>query len=80
MKSIRHASRALLCVLSFGCTAVFDGAAVYAQGVTAQKILIGQSAPTTGGNKDLGNEIRLGAVAAFTMVNKAGGVGGRQIE
>ena len=80
MKSIRHASRVLLCVLSFGCTAVFDCAAVYAQGVTAQKILIGQSAPLTGNNKDLGLEIRLGAQAAFTMVNKAGGIGGRQIE
>lgn len=49
-------------------------------GITAQKILIGQSAPLSGNNKDLGNEIRLGALAAFTQANKAGGVGGRQIE
>ena len=49
-------------------------------GITSQKILIGQSAPLSGNNKDLGNEIRLGALAAFTQVNKGGGVGGRQIE
>ena len=49
-------------------------------GVTAQKITIGQSAPVTGNNKDLGNEIRLGALAAFNQANKSGGIGGRQIE
>ena len=49
-------------------------------GVTAQKITIGQSAPVSGNNKDLGNEIRLGALAAFNQANKSGGIGGRQIE
>ena len=49
-------------------------------GVTSQKITIGQSAPVTGNNKDLGNEIRLGAIAAFNRANKSGGIGGRQIE
>ena len=66
---------------ALGCAVLAVGSsATFAQGVTAQKIIIGQSAPTTGGNKDLGNEIRLGAVAAFAVANKAGGVGGRQIE
>ncbi len=75
MNLIRRTTLALSCaVLSLSAPVVI------AQGVTAQKILIGQSAPTTGGNKDLGNEIRLGALAAFNLVNKAGGVGGRQIE
>ena len=57
------------------------GSAMAAEtGITPQKIIIGQSAPLTGNNKDLGLEIRLGALAAFNQVNKAGGVGGRQIE
>ena len=56
------------------------GLAAAETGITAQKIIIGQSAPLTGNNKDLGLEIRLGALAAFNQVNKAGGVGGRQID
>lgn len=57
-----------------------SGAALAEPGVTSQKIIIGQSAPISGNNKDLGNEIRLGALAAFAQANKAGGIGGRQIE
>ncbi len=57
-----------------------SGAMAAETGVTAQKIIIGQSVPLTGTNKDLGIEIRLGALAAFNQANKAGGVGGRQIE
>ena len=43
-------------------------------------ILIGQSAPLTGANKDLGIDIRDGALAYFRKVNDAGGVNGRKIE
>lgn len=43
-------------------------------------ILIGQSAPLTGANKDLGIDIRDGALACFRKVNEAGGVNGRKIE
>jgi branched-chain amino acid transport system substrate-binding protein len=46
----------------------------------ADKILIGQSAPLTGSNADIGKEIREGAVAYFKKVNDAGGVNGRPIE
>src|SRR5437879_13324567 len=49
-------------------------------GVTASTIVIGQSAPLTGANADLGNDIRNGALAYFTKVNDAGGVNGRRIE
>jgi branched-chain amino acid transport system substrate-binding protein len=49
-------------------------------GVTASSILIGQSAPLTGGNAELGNDIRNGALAYFRKVNEAGGVHGRSIE
>ena len=69
----RAASAALLCLVCI--------AGVGAEpGITPTKIMIGQSAPLSGNNKDLGNEIRLGALAAFTHANKSGGVGGRQLE
>lgn len=47
--------------------------------VSAQ-ILIGQSAPLSGSNKELGEEIRDGALAYFKKVNDAGGVAGKKIE
>ena len=40
----------------------------------AADIVVGQSAPLTGGNADLGNDIRNGALAYFKKVNDAGGV------
>jgi ABC-type branched-subunit amino acid transport system substrate-binding protein len=50
------------------------------QGVTATTLLIGQSAPLTGANAELGNDIRNGALAYFAKVNAAGGVHGRKLE
>jgi len=52
-------------------------AAGMAQGDT---ILIGQSVPLSGSNRELGQEIRDGAMAYFTKLNDAGGLGGRRIE
>jgi len=49
-------------------------------GVTAGSVVIGQSAPLTGANAELGNDIRNGALAYFAKVNAAGGVHGRKIE
>lgn len=40
----------------------------------AQEIVVGQSAPLTGGNAELGNDIRKGALAYFKSVNDAGGL------
>jgi ABC-type branched-subunit amino acid transport system substrate-binding protein len=40
----------------------------------AQDIVVGQSAPLTGANADLGNDIRNGALAYFKKVNDAGGL------
>src|SRR5712691_2969016 len=51
-----------------------------APGVTTSTIIIGQSAPLTGANAELGNDIRNGALAYFSKVNAAGGVNGRRIE
>ncbi len=46
----------------------------------AAEILIGQSAPLSGGNADLGNDIRNGALAYFKKINDAGGVNGQKIK
>jgi len=66
----------------FAILAAAVAASVQAQapGVSATRILIGQSAPLTGGNAELGNDIRNGALAYFRKVNDAGGVHGRKIE
>ena len=50
------------------------------QGLTATTVVIGQSAPLSGANAELGNDIRNGALAYFAKVNAAGGVHGRKIE
>src|SRR5436853_6068978 len=46
----------------------------------AQPIVFGQSAPLTGANAELGNDIRAGALAYFRKVNEAGGVHGHKLE
>ena len=57
----------------------FSGAA-NAQGVTANTILIGQSAAQSGPAQELGKEMKSGAEAYFDAINKAGGVNGRKIK
>lgn len=49
-------------------------------GVTAERVLFGQSAVMSGPTADLGNEMRRGILSAFEEVNRAGGVGGRRLE
>lgn len=51
-----------------------------AQAQGAGPIVIGQSAPLSGSNQELGQDIRNGALAYFNKVNEAGGVNGRRIE
>ena len=63
---------AALCVLAL----TFPATHVLAQGA----IVIGQSTPLSGSNKELGQDIREGALAYFKKVNDAGGVSGRKIE
>ena len=46
----------------------------------AEPIVIGQSAPLTGSNAEIGKDIRDGAAAYFRKVNEAGGIGGRLIQ
>ena len=49
-------------------------------GVTADRILFGQSAVLSGPTAELGAEMRRGILAAFEEVNRAGGVQGRRLE
>lgn len=56
------------------------GAGICAQAHAQGAILIGQSAPLSGANRELGEEIRDGALAYFKKVNDAGGIGGRKID
>ena len=57
----------------------FSGAA-NAQGVTANTILIGQSAAQSGPAQELGKEMKSGAEAYFDVINKSGGINGRKIK
>lgn len=51
-----------------------------AQGITADKIILGTSTAMTGANKELGTNMVMGMEACFKSVNAAGGIGGRQLE
>jgi len=51
-----------------------------ASGVTADKIVIGESAAFSGPAQALGKAMREGALAYFNEVNRNGGVNGRRIE
>lgn len=48
-------------------------------GVTAQEIVLGQSAPLTGPAAELGKQFKAGAESYFKGLNSAGGVNGRRI-
>lgn len=67
-------------VLLWALACAFPGDAARAQGVTRTTILIGQSSPFSGSNKELGDDIREGLQAYFKQVNASGGVHGRTIE
>src|SRR5215471_14087953 len=49
------------------------------QALAQGAIVIGQSTPLSGSNKELGEDIRDGALAYFKKVNDVGGVNGRKI-
>ena len=55
-------------------------AAAAEDGVTAQRILIGQTLTLQGGKNDYGNAVLDGVKVAIDQVNRQGGVNGRQIE
>ncbi|QDT41639.1 Serine/threonine-protein kinase PknB [Gimesia alba] len=51
-----------------------------AQGITADKIILGTSTAMSGANKELGSNMVMGMQACFKSVNAAGGIGGRNLE
>lgn len=59
---------------------LFLAAGAHAQGVTKTTVLIGQSSPFSGSNKELGDDIREGLQAYFKQINEAGGINGRSLE
>src|SRR5258707_12611574 len=59
---------------------LFAASVAHAQGVTKTSILIGQSSPFSGSNKELGDDIREGIQAYFKQANAAGGINGRTLE
>jgi branched-chain amino acid transport system substrate-binding protein len=72
--------------IRYAATLAFTGMAIslcsfaFAQGVTADAILIGQSAALSGPAEELGKEMKLGAEAYFKSINDAGGINGRKIK
>jgi ABC-type branched-subunit amino acid transport system substrate-binding protein len=55
-------------------------APAWSQGVTNRTVVLGQSAPLSGPQRSLGEEVRNGALAYLRRLNDAGGVHGRRIE
>ncbi len=75
MKSTRYVVRFAAALLL-----LFLAGAASAQGVTADTILIGQSAVFSGPSEALGKEMKAGAELYFDFVNKNGGINGRKIK
>jgi ABC-type branched-subunit amino acid transport system substrate-binding protein len=69
---LQFAAGLIACLVSAGVA--------QAQGVTKTTILIGQSGPLSGANKEFGEDIRDGALAYFGAINAAGGVNKRKLE
>jgi ABC-type branched-subunit amino acid transport system substrate-binding protein len=60
-------------------TAVQRPAGPTVRGVTDTEIVFGMAAPFSGAAKELGRQMKLGVDAAFSAINAAGGVHGRQL-
>ncbi|HXZ53833.1 MAG TPA: ABC transporter substrate-binding protein [Burkholderiales bacterium] len=72
IRAVALVAWALACLLS--------PSGAHAQGATKTTVLIGQSSPFTGSNKELGDDIREGIQAYFKQVNDSGGIHGRKFE
>jgi branched-chain amino acid transport system substrate-binding protein len=57
-----------------------SGPKVMVRGISDNEIRFGMSAPFSGANKELGQNMRLGIEAAFNAANSGGGVNGRQLK
>ena len=70
----------LLAMFAAGVIGAAAGSARAETGVTADTILIGQSAPMSGPAAQLGQQMNRGAKLYFNAINAAGGINGRKIE
>ena len=66
---------ARICVVSIASSLFF-----FTPLQASAEIIVGQSAPLSGANAELGNDIRNGALAYFKKVNDAGGINGVSIK
>ncbi|MCB1956088.1 MAG: ABC transporter substrate-binding protein [Rhodocyclaceae bacterium] len=66
--------------LAIAAPLLFSAASPAVEGVTDDRIVLGQSAALSGPAEALGREMRLGAQLYFDQVNASGGVLGRRIE
>src|SRR6266446_7598841 len=66
--------------LMLAAVAAYGTGAFAENGVTAGRILIGQSASLTGTTAEIGRQMRDGARAYLETVNRQGGINGRKIE
>lgn len=73
-------SRCLTAIVAALLLSASSADAADAPGVSADRILFGQSAAFGGPAADLGTEMRRGIVAAFEEANRKGGAGGRRLE
>ena len=73
-------NRRLRIAIGLFAACLLAAGSAHAQGVTKTTILIGQSGPLSGANKEFGEGIRDGALASFGTVNAAGGINKRKLE
>ena len=73
-------NRRLRIAIGLFAACLLAAGSAHAQGVTKTTILIGQSGPLSGANKEFGEGIRDGALAYFSTVNAAGGINKRKLE
>ncbi|HRE13161.1 MAG TPA: ABC transporter substrate-binding protein [Usitatibacteraceae bacterium] len=66
--------------IAHALAAAAAGLTLFAPAPAAAQIVVGQSAPLTGSNAEIGKDIRDGAAAWFKRVNESGGIGGKKIE
>src|ERR1700704_1185492 len=69
-----------LAALMLAAVAAYGTGALAENGVSAGRILIGQSASLSGTTAEVGRQTRDGALAYFEVVNRKGGVNGRSIK
>jgi ABC-type branched-subunit amino acid transport system substrate-binding protein len=76
----RHVPSSASLAFAFAGLLLASSAGLAEDGVTRDKIVLGQSAPFEGPAAALGLDMKQGLLAAFAEANKSGGVKGRKIE